>query len=86
MTVRLISKKEFPEIKELKKKFKVFRAIDIKNSDKMEAVEFFNKDGVFRGFGKDTKKAFKKLKKLSKTTINKILITFILSLIPITHI
>lgn len=63
MTIRMISKKDFPEVKELKKEFDVFRIIDIKNSDKMEAVEFFNKDGVFRGFGKNTKKAFNRAKK-----------------------
>ncbi len=63
MTIRMISQKEFPEVTELKKEFNIFRVIDIKNSDKMEAVEFFNKDGVFRGFGKTTKKAFKRAKK-----------------------
>lgn len=63
MTVRLITKKEFPEVNELKKKFDIFRVIDVKNTDKMEAVEFFNKDGVFRGFGKNTQKAFNRAKK-----------------------
>ena len=63
MTIKMISKKDFPEVKKLKKEFDVFRVIDIKNSDKMEAVEFFNKDGVFRGFGKNTKKAFKRAQK-----------------------
>lgn len=29
-------------------------------------VEFFNKDGVFRGFGRDTKAAYKKAKRAVK--------------------
>lgn len=71
MTVRMITKKEFPEVKELKKKFNIFSAIDVKNTDKMEAVEFFNKDGVFRGFGKNTKKAFKNAKQTLKSYYKK---------------
>ncbi len=33
---------------------------------KLEIVEFFGKDGVFRGFGRNTKQAFKKAKKVAK--------------------
>ncbi len=71
MTVRMITKKEFPEVKELKKKFDIFSAIDVKNSENIEAVEFFNKDGVFRGFGKNTKKAFKNAKQTLKSYYKK---------------
>ena len=66
MTVRILTQQDFPKIKKLEKNFDKLRTVYIKNSDRLEAVEIFNKDGVFRGFGKDTKKAFKKAVKVLK--------------------
>lgn len=64
MEVKILSENEIPQLQKLKEKFDIFRVLDVKNSSELEAVEFFNKDGVFRGFGKDTQSAFKKAKKV----------------------
>lgn len=65
MSIRILTAKDFPKIDKIKKEYDVFRAIDIKKGD-LEIVEFFNKDGAFRGFGKTTKAAYKKARKVLK--------------------
>lgn len=62
MSIKILTAKENPHVAKLKNEFDIFRVLDIKKG-KLEIIEFFNKDGVFRGFGKDTKSALKKLKK-----------------------
>jgi hypothetical protein len=59
MVRTILSKKEFPKIKKLQKKFDIFRAVDVKAKKDLEMVELVNSEGVFRGFGKSTKKALK---------------------------
>lgn len=66
MRVTILSKNELPNIEKLQKEFNVFRVIKVKTRNKLDMVEFFNKDGVFRGFGRDTKAAYKKAKKALK--------------------
>jgi len=63
MIVKILSKKDFSKIEKLKKKFKIFRVLLVQNSSNIQAIEFFNEDGVFRGFGRDSKEAFRKAKK-----------------------
>ncbi|RXK06544.1 hypothetical protein [Halarcobacter bivalviorum] len=65
MSIKILTAKENPHVAKLKNEFDIFRVLDIKKG-KLEIIEFFNKDGVFRGFGKDTKSAFKKAKKVLK--------------------
>ena len=65
MSIRILTANENPNVQELKKEFDIFRVIDIKKG-KLQMIEFFNKDGVFRGFGRDTKAAYKKAKKALK--------------------
>lgn len=65
MSVRILTENELPEVSKVKNKFDIFRVIDM-NTGKLEIVEFFGKDGVFRGIGKNTKEAFKKAKKVAK--------------------
>lgn len=65
MNISLLTKENYPEVSKVKKEFNIFRALIVKKG-KLEMVEFFNKDGVFRGFGRDTKVAFKKAKKALK--------------------
>ncbi len=65
MSVRILTENEFPKVSKVKNEFDIFRIVDIKKG-KLEIIEFFGKDGVFRGFGKDTKEAFKKAKKVAK--------------------
>lgn len=65
MSIKILTAKDFPKIDKIKKEYDVFRAIDIKKGD-LEIVEFFNKDGAFRGFGKTTKAAYKKARKVLK--------------------
>lgn len=62
MSIRILTENEFPKVSKVKNEFDIFRIVDIKKG-KLEIVEFFGKDGVFRGFGKNTKEAFKKAKK-----------------------
>ncbi len=71
MTVKILSENDFSNIEKLKKKFNVFRILYVTNHSKIKAVEFFNKDGVFRGFGKNSKGAFKKAKKSLKSYYQK---------------
>jgi hypothetical protein len=71
MVTTILSKQEFPKIKKLQKKFHIFRAVDIKAKKDLEMVEFMNSDGVFRGFGKNTKKAFKNASKVLKSHYSK---------------
>jgi predicted RNase H-like HicB family nuclease len=59
MVRTILSKKEFPKIKKLQKKFDIFRAVDVKAKEDLEMVELVSSEGVFRGFGKSTKKALK---------------------------
>jgi hypothetical protein len=66
MSVTILTKKDIPNIEKIKKDFDVFRVIYIKTKGKLEIIEFFNKDGVFRGFGRNSKAAFKKAKKALK--------------------
>jgi hypothetical protein len=65
MSIRILTENEFPEVSKVKNKFDIFRVIDMKKG-KLEIVEFFGKDGVFRGFGRNTKEAFKKANKVAK--------------------
>ncbi len=65
MSILILTKENFPEVTKVKKEFNIFRALKIKKG-KLEMVEFFNKDGAFRGFGRDTKAAFKKAKRVLK--------------------
>jgi hypothetical protein len=62
MSITILTEKNFPRVTKVKEKFDVFRIIDVKKG-KLEMIEFFNKDGVFRGFGKNTKMAYKHAKK-----------------------
>lgn len=65
MSIRVLTENDFPKVSKIKNEFDIFRVIDIKKG-KLEIVEFFGKDGVFRGFGKNTKQAFKKANKVLK--------------------
>lgn len=65
MSIRILTEQEFPKIAKVKKEFDIFRVVDVKKG-KLEMIEFFNKDGVFRGFGKNTKAAYKRAKKAVK--------------------
>jgi len=65
MSIKILTAKENPKVEKLKKEFDIFRVIDIKKGE-LQMIEFFNKDGAFRGFGRDTKTAFKKAKKVLK--------------------
>jgi hypothetical protein len=65
MSISILTKENFPEVTKVKKEFNIFRALKIKKG-KLEMVEFFNKDGAFRGFGRDTKAAFKKATRVLK--------------------
>ncbi|WP_428023359.1 hypothetical protein [Arcobacter sp.] len=65
MSIKILTENEFPEVSKVKNRFDIFRVIDMKKG-KLEIVEFFGKDGVFRGFGRNTKQAFKKAKKVAK--------------------
>lgn len=63
MSISILTKESYPEVSKVKKEFNIFRAVIIKKG-KLEMVEFFNKDGAFRGFGRDTKAAFKKARRV----------------------
>ncbi|NVJ53065.1 MAG: hypothetical protein HWD90_05180 [Campylobacteraceae bacterium] len=65
MSIKILTAKENPKVEKLKKEFDIFRVIDIKKGE-LQMIEFFNKDGAFRGFGRDTKTAFRKAKKVLK--------------------
>ena len=65
MSIKILTENEFPKISKLKKEFNIHRVVDTKKG-KLEMIEFFNKDGVFRGFGKSTKAAYKRAKKATK--------------------
>lgn len=65
MSVKILTEKEFPQVSKVKKEFNIFRVVDVKKG-KLEMIEFFNTDGVFRGFGQNTKIAYKKAKKALK--------------------
>lgn len=65
MSIKILNETNFPKVEKVKKRFNIFRIVDIKKG-KLEIIEFFNKDGVFRGFGKNRKEAFKKAKKVTK--------------------
>lgn len=66
MSVKILTENEIPNVNETKKRFNIFRVVNIKSKGKLEIVEFFNKDGVFRGFGRNATLAFKKAKKAAK--------------------
>jgi len=66
MITKIINEKRIPNIEKLKKEFNIFRAIVIKSEQELRSVEFMNKNGVFRGFGKSTKEAYKNAKKVIK--------------------
>lgn len=65
LSIRILTSNDIPSIDKMKNKFNIFRVVDTKKG-KLEMVEFFNKNGVFRGFGKDTKSAYKRAKKALK--------------------
>lgn len=66
MNIKILSSNDLPNIRKLKKEFDIFRVIKTETGEKLNMIEFFNKDGVFRGFGRDTKVAYKKAKKALK--------------------
>ena len=66
ITTTILREDNFPKVEKIKKRFNIFRAVDIKSESNLESVEFMNKDGVFRGFGKNTKEAFKNAKQVLK--------------------
>ena len=70
MKVTILSKNDLPNIEKIQKEFDIFRVVKVKTREKLDMIEFFNKDGVFRGFGKDTKKAYKTAKKALKNYYN----------------
>ncbi|RXJ86874.1 hypothetical protein [Arcobacter sp. CECT 8985] len=61
LTFKILTSNDIPKIEKIRRKFDVFRVIETEQG-KLEMVELFNNDGVFRGFGRDTKAAFKKAK------------------------
>ncbi|MFV0563326.1 hypothetical protein [Malaciobacter mytili] len=65
LSIRILTKNDIPKIDKMKQDFNIFRVVDTKKG-KLEMVELFNKDGVFRGFGRDTKAAYKKAKRAVK--------------------
>ena len=56
---KVLTVKEFPKIKKLKKKFKIYKFTDTKGRNKLEMVEFVNAQRAFRGCAKSAKRAFK---------------------------
>jgi len=66
MTTKILNEKKIPKINKLKKKFNIFRAIVIKSERDIRSVEFMNKNGVFRGFGKSTNEAYQHAKRILK--------------------
>lgn len=66
MTTKILSEKKVPKIKKLKRKFNIFRAIVVKSERDLRSVEFMNRNGVFRGFGKSTKEAYQNAKNTLK--------------------
>lgn len=66
MEVRLLTSKEIPKLEKVKDKYDIFSVVNIKTPNRLDVVEFFNKDGVFRGFGKNKLKAFKKALSVAK--------------------
>ncbi|MEA1914716.1 MAG: hypothetical protein U9N30_05295 [Campylobacterota bacterium] len=70
MITTILREDSFPGVKKVQKKFNIFRAIDIKSDSILESVEFMNKDGVFRGFGRNTNEAFKNAKQVLKKYYN----------------
>ena len=65
MSIHVLTAGDFPKIAKIKKEFNVFRVLHIKKGN-LKIVEFFNEDGAFRGFGRNTKAAYKKAKKVLK--------------------
>ena len=66
MIRKILNKDKISNIDKVKKKFNIFRAILIKSEQEIRSVEFMTKNGVFRGFGKSTKEAYKNAKKVIK--------------------
>ncbi len=66
MITKILNEEKIPNVAKLKKKFHIFRAIVIKSERDLRSVEFMNKNGVFRGFGKSTKEAYQNAKKILK--------------------
>lgn len=66
MNITMITEKDSPKISKIKEKYGVISIVSIKDG-KLKIVEFFNKDGIFRGFGKTSKMALKKAKKALKS-------------------
>jgi len=66
MITKVLNKDKISNIDKVKKKFNIFRAILIKSEQDIRSVEFMTKNGVFRGFGKSTKEAYKNAKKVIK--------------------
>jgi hypothetical protein len=71
MKRKILTQNDFTPIAKLRKKYDVFRVVDTVSKENLESVEIVNTDGVFRGFGTNTKKAFKSAKKVLKTYYKK---------------
>lgn len=65
MSISIITEEISPKISKVKKEYDIFRVITMKKGN-LNIIEFFNKDGAFRGFGKSGKQAYKKAKKVLK--------------------
>lgn len=65
MSITILTDESSPKISKVKKEFNIFRVISMKKGN-LNIIEFFNKDGAFRGFGRDTKAAYKRAKKALK--------------------
>ena len=65
MSISILTEQDSPKIAKIKKEFNVFRVIAIKKGN-LNIIEFFNKDGAFRGFGRNSKAAYKKAKRTLK--------------------
>ncbi|RXK12708.1 hypothetical protein CP965_09020 [Halarcobacter mediterraneus] len=69
MSISILRSKDSTKIEKVKKEFDVFRVITMKKGN-LNSIEFFNKDGAFRGFGRDFKTAYRKAKKTLKNYYN----------------
>lgn len=66
MKLKILSSKNISNIEKIKSEFNIFRIIEVKIKNELNMIEFFNKDGIFRGFGTNSKNAYKKAKKALK--------------------
>jgi len=61
---RILNNSQFSYIDKLKEDYNVYRVFAMKAKEKLNSVEIINTDGIFRGFGKNTKEAFKNASKV----------------------